>query len=347
MSFTTEPKPGPTIAQPTGAKSTSQQSARERAVAILTQPAAPAPTTAQEHPVRNPTQISAEELSAVKSRSSEQSSESTEQKDTTDSPQTTVTETKKAENPLSPHYALLARKEKALRVKAQELKAREDSFRAKEEAVKSKEAEYQSKYIPKDRFTNDTLAALSEVGITYDQLTSLILNQPKPEDAAQNAAFHKLEAEIKALRDAQEASKKSYEDSQTNAYNQAVTQIRNETKQLVNSDPSFEVIKATNSVNDVVELIERTFKDDGVLLSVEEAAKEVEEYLMEEAYKLANLKKVQSKFKPATPTQTQAPKQQETTKQPQPMKTLTNSASATRPLTARERAIAAFKGQLK
>ena len=134
------------------------------------------------------------------------------------------------------------------------------------------------------------------------------------------------------------------ENQQTDAYKQAITQIRSDTKKLVTASEEFEAIANTNSVDDVVELIERTFKQDGTLLTVEEAAKQVEDYLVEEAFKLTKLKKIQQRL--ATAQKPAEPKL-EPTKQPQTMKTLTNAVSSPGKLSVRERAIAAFKGELK
>lgn len=155
---------------------------------------------------------------------------------------------------------------------------------------------------------------------------------------------------MQALKDSQERAQKAYEEQQKQSYQQALTQIRQEATQLVSQDPNYEAIKTSNAVNDVVDLIEQTFKQDGILLTVEEAANEVEEYLVEELMKLAKMQKIQSRLMPQpkaeapkppvkaeTPTATQS-------QQPQ-MKTLTNSISSSRKLTAKERAMLAFKGE--
>ncbi|MDE2106538.1 MAG: hypothetical protein KGL39_55500, partial [Patescibacteria group bacterium] len=106
-------------------------------------------------------------------------------------------------------------------------------------------------------------------------------------------------------------------------------------------------IRATNSVKDVVDLIEQTFKEEGRVMDVEEAANEVENYLLEEIEKLTRIEKLKKRME-AKPAAT--PKSDEQTpqkKQPQTMKTLTNAASSSRQLSAKERAILAFKGELK
>jgi hypothetical protein len=331
-----EPKSGPSITAPTGTSTSTQQAAREKAIAMLSTPSA-------QSPVLNQNSIAPEEMSAATGHSHLNNTA-----ETVSPTATPPEEPKVAEDPISTQYATLARKEKALRAKAiqqeQALKAKEAAILAKEEALKAKEVEYQSKYISKDKLTQDTLNALAEAGLTYDQITELMLTQNSPERQAQSAYEKRLDAKLQELENKQTQAAKSIEQQQTAAYQQALAQIRAETKQLVTIDPNFETIKETNSVSDVVELIERTFKQDGILLSVEDAARQVEDYLVEEAFKLTKLKKIQQRLTPAKPAE--APKQ-ESPKQPQTLKTLSNAVASPGKLSSRERAIAAFKGQMK
>lgn len=254
------------------------------------------------------------------------------------------------EKSLSSEYAILARKEKALRAREQQLKAKEAELKAKEEAVSGKPAAQSpsidaSKMISRDKLLEDPFSVLAELGLSYDKLTELALNAPKQEDIERSQYEKRIEAELQKLREEQESVKRAYAEQQTQAYKQAVAQIKAEVSQLVKSDESFETIRETGSINDVVELIEQTFKEDGVLLSVEDAARQVEDYLIEEAMKLARLKKVQQRLTPAQKAvaeqkATEAPKQQQ-------LKTLTNSVGSSKQLSARERALLAFKGELK
>lgn len=305
----------------------------------------------QQAPVANPSQISPEEMSAVRPPSSGE--EQKVQKNTIEgTPTEKVVEPPKEatgpkEEPLSTQYAILARKEKALRAKveAQEAatKAREVEIRAKEDALRAKEVEYQAKYISKDELLQNPLNKLGELGLTYDQLTELATNSPKPEDLARDAYTKKLEARLEALEGNHKKSVESFQEQQTQAYQQAIRQLNSEATQLVNTDASYETIKATSSVKDVVDLIEKTFKADGILMSIDEAAKLVEEELVERGLKIAGLDKIQKRLAAAK----SAEKPIEPPKQSQELKTLTNAVSSTRQLSAKERAILAFKGELK
>lgn len=339
------PIPGP-LSQASSSPSPSQQSARERAIAALQ-------GNTQSTPVSNPNQVSPEELGAIKAPTEEPQEVSGQKSTEEGQPSESQAEATKPETPLSSQYAQLARKEKQLRAQAKatqdKLKAQEAALAAREAAIKAKEAEMQGHYIPKDDIAKDPLKVLQDQGYTADQITQMLLNAPDPAAQQQAQVIDELRAEIKALKDAQESTNKTFQESQTKAYQQAVSQLKAEAKQLVNSDENFEIIKATNSYDDVVELITKTFEKENVLLSVEEAAQAVEEYLAEEAMKVARLKKIQSKLQPVetkkpAPTEGQsADSQQQGQKRP----TLTNANGAPRQLTSRERAILAFKGELK
>lgn len=232
---------------------------------------------------------------------------------------------------LSPQYAAIARREKDLRRQAK-------AIQAEKEALKAKMTEYETSYVPKNKLAEMIEKDPASLGLSYEQLTNLLLNQPKPEELA----VRDLRSEIQKVKDEQAQTKTLFEESQKKAYDQAVNQIRNDTKLLVDSDLNFETIKETNSIEAVVELIKETFDKDGILLTVEDAAKEVENYLIEEALKMANLNKVKQKLMPQ-------PTEEKAIEKPV-MKTLTNAITATSTKPGekgrRERAIAAFKGQL-
>ena len=146
-------------------QSQSAQSARDRAIARLTTP------PAQEHPVSNPSQVAPEDLSAIQAPSSEGQNNIDE---ATTSQSQEVQAKDKEKELLSTQYAQLARREKALYAKAQAreraIAEREASIQAREEAIKAKDAEYQSKYVPKERLSQDTINVLLENGLTYDHL---------------------------------------------------------------------------------------------------------------------------------------------------------------------------------
>lgn len=289
----------------------------------------------QPEAVKNPSSVSVEELGAISGQAHSSSA-----------PSESPVETKVSEEPLSSQYAVLARKEKALRAREQQFRAKEDAARrASEEAAKPKAPAFdESKYISRDKLKEDPFSALEEMGLSYDELTQRALNAPSPEQRQQEAYIRKLESRLAQIEEKQLETAKTFEQRDLEAKQQTVAQLRNEAKRLVESDANFETIKETGSINDVVELIERTFEQDGYIMSVEEAAQAVEDHLIEEAIKITKIKKIQQRLqsaaKPAEQKITDAPKQQQ-------VKTLSNNMSSTRQLSAKERAVLAFKGELK
>lgn len=250
------------------------------------------------------------------------------------------------EEMLSPKYAALARQEKAIRAKAREIKARE-------EALKSREQEVEQSYVPKskiqERLQQDPMGFLSENGISLDQMANLLMNGPKPEELY----AQRLESEIKAIKSDQEKTKTQFAEQQKKAYDQAVNQIRTKTKVLIDADPAYEMIKAEEASEAVVELIRETYEQEGFVLEIADAAQQIEDYLLDEALRKAQIGKVKARLTPQEPeipeaTKTSNPKQTITQT---PMKTLTNAqaANSSTSLSARDRrdrAILAFQGKL-
>lgn len=321
--------------------------ARARAVAIITQ-GAPAQL--------NQNNISAEELSAIKAPSEPQGEvqaqeptlEAQERQTSTNEAPKEIKETK--EDTSSNQYVLLARKEKALRAKAQQqeqaFKAREAELAKRESDLAKIRGDYESGYVSKAQLKANTLAALAEAGVTYEEVTQQQIDAGSvPRAVSDHIA--RLEARQAKLEKDLEAARQSSEQQQQDSYKAAVNQIQKDAQKLITTDPSFEMIKATGSVKDVVELIEQTFKEDGEILSVEEAASLVEEHLLAEVEKLTRIEKIKKRLAPPPAAKETANAQTPQTKQPQTMKTLTNATSSTRKITARERAVMAFKGELK
>ncbi len=341
----------------------SEQGAKARAVAAFksaSAPQTPAPQQNANHPAAlDQNAIGVEDLGSIQipkpNLQTQEPDKSTDIEASSEETETTQEPEKQEPDPaLSRQFAQMARQEKALRAKAQqqeqawakrdaELKARETALTQQSQAPSVD----LTKYISKDRLMQDPLSALAEAGTNYDEITQRVINR-QPVDPMVQQTIDKLEAKIAALEKNNEEGKKSAIDQQTAQYQAAVKQISMDAKALIKSDPvAYEAIIKTGTVKDVVKLIEDTYNKDGILLSVEEAANEVENYLVEENYNMATkIEKIRKRIGQVAPAQAPA-KTSPVAPQQSQMKTLTNAASASRPLTARERAIAAFSGKLK
>jgi hypothetical protein len=304
-------------------------------------------------PVSNPNNVSPEELSAIHpSSSSTESVEQGQKLQSEDSTQESSEVTKTKEDPISSQYAVLARKEKALRARAQQqeqaLKAREAEISAREAALRT-QAEPKvdmSKYVSIDEIRENLLGVAAKAGVSPEEITNSLLDQPR-RDPYVIAELQKRDEQIRKLEERLEGREKSDQELQQQSYQSAIKQIRRDAQELVNSDPAFETIKETRQVGEVVKLIEKTYQEDGYVMSVEEAANLIENELIDRILDTAKIKKIQQRLKPVAPaSQKQSPTQQSQQSNSQ-MKTLTNAVGSSRQLSAKERAILAFKGELK
>ena len=240
-------------------------------------------------------------------------------------PPTTETSAEKAveeTQPLSPQLAAIARERRALQQERQAFER---------EKAASAQSSTQADVVPIDRLKSEPLSVLLEHGVTYDQLTEAIL-------ASQNGyspELQALKAELKALKDGVD---KTFSEKETQQRQQVLAEMRREATQLAEGE-AFELVKATGSVPKVIKLIERTYDERGEVLDVQEAMSLVEAELEEEAMRMAKLGKVQAKLAPP-PAPTPQPQQRQ-------MRTLTNRDTASVPLSAKARAIAAFNGSLR
>lgn len=219
--------------------------------------------------------------------------------------------------PLSPQFAALAKQRRALQVKERELAEKEKALQG---------AGQQS--VDLARLKSDPLRVLLENGVTYDQLTDAVLKNN------QNSEFYTLKAEMDTLK--QSVDQKLLEREQQQEQ-QVLSEMKREAAMLASQNPEFELVRITNSVPDVVRLIEKNYRQTGEVLTVQEAMRLVETELLKDAQKIAASKKLQSQN---VPPQAQMQKHSG-------MRTLTNNHTASVPMSAKQRAIAAFYGQLK
>lgn len=251
-----------------------------------------------------------------------------------------------AADPLSPKFAILARKEKQLREMRKQIEAEKQAMESQKAQFANKGGDDSSW---KNRLAQDPYGVMLEAGLTSDQVASLLLNQPSQEDQK----LQLLQRELQTLKKQQEDVLTQNQDAQKQQYEQAKAQISKDVQRLVQGNAeNFELIQSQGAHDAVVELIEKTFQDDGYLMDLEDACKEVEDYLTEQALGLSKLKKIQAKLAPPQAIQeAQKPDPQKPTTQNPTATTLTNrmATGSVKPMNdkeRRDRAIKAFLGQL-
>jgi hypothetical protein len=242
-------------------------------------------------------------------------------------------------------FAAIIRREKAMRAKVREYEERETKTRtqyeadlaaARAEAASAAEARQLQERL-KD--PENALNVLTDMGYTDDQITQMLLNKPGPE----SQLIRSLSAKISKMEQAQQEQFKRAQEEAKNNYDSALKTIESNVNKLVRQNPDeFEVLAANDAQKSVVSYIEKVWKEEGVILDTEEAAKEIEDYLTEKSLAVSKLKKIQAR------TGVKPPPRQAAAVQSQPSPTLTNKVKqSTRPLTARERAIQAFNQNRK
>jgi hypothetical protein len=246
-----------------------------------------------------------------------------------------VEEVQEPKNDFDAKFAALSRREKQLREKEsqmqQQYEAKLAEIEAKLESLSApkveevQEVEKEPELPLEYRLKKDPLGTLSELGLSYDQLTNLALNDGKltPEmqmelmkqelESKYNSKFESLQNELL------ERDKRLEEEK----YNETVTNFKNELTSFVNSNDNYELIRANDAVDVVYDVIEEHYKETGNIMSKQEAADQVESYLEAEVEKLLKLNKLKSRF---APPQTEQPQQRE--KAPQ-SPTLSNTHSTT------------------
>ena len=215
-------------------------------------------------------------------------------------------------------FAALSRREKEIRAKEAEYEHRMAELEAKFQALEQPPEE--PKLPIEDRLRRNPFETLDEMGLGYDKLTELALNDGKltPEmqmrlmkdelEQGDKSKFEELESKLAKKEEEEEHSK--YEAIESN--------FKQEITSFVKGSNEFELINANGASDLVYEVIEEHYNDTGRVLELDEAAQAVESYLEDELEKLMGLEKVKSKF---------SPRQEQVFKR-QPSPTLSNAHSA-------------------
>ena len=182
-------------------------------------------------------------------------------------------------------FAALSRKEKALRGRELEL---EKKFGSKE------------KELPLERrIRSNPLKALEELGLDYDKLTELALNDGRlTPDMQMKLMREELENDYKekfnSLEERLNAKEKMEEEAKYDAVKQGFV---GEIESFINENQSdFEYVAHNEATDVVYDVIEEHYNETGRILDIKEAVEAVESYLEEEAEKLLNLGKVKNRL---------------------------------------------------
>lgn len=239
-----------------------------------------------------------------------------------------------------PRLDQLAKRERAFRNQQRQFQQEQQAFKSEQEKLKSAPPDTSWK----DRLKKDFINVAAEAGLSHDEIANQLMNRtPESMDIkAMKSYISSLEAKIND-------GLKQVTDTQSKAYDQALKQVARDVKIETQGNEAYELINSKGTVGQdaVLEYIKSTYEEDGILLTANEAAQEVEDFLLEEATALAKLKKVQAKLAPPAAKEEAGQKTQS-----QKTQTLTNQATTSTPSgksdakQRRERAILAMQGLL-
>ena len=176
----------------------------------------------------------------------------------------------------------------------------------KEKALRDRELELEKKYGNKEkeiplerRIRSNPLKALEELGLDYDKLTELALNDGRlTPDMQMKLMREELENDFKdkfnSLEERLNAKEKMEEEAKYDAVKQGFV---GEINSFINENKSdFEYVAHNDATDVVYDVIEEHYNETGRILDIKEAVEAVESYLEEEAEKLLNLGKVKNRL---------------------------------------------------
>ncbi len=206
-------------------------------------------------------------------------------------------EQKTQEVTLSPQLTALARRE-------QKFRQQEQAFKAQQAAFEADKAEVANLRDLKAKLAAKDYSALEAEGVTYEEFVQYKLNQDDG-SSPEVKAVNELREELNSLKSEQ----KKNEEKQ---FEQVKGQYRSDIKALVAQDPQYSSVKEMQAEEHVLQHILDTFEQDNEVLSVAQAAQEVEDQLVLEAEKFSGLSKIKAKQTPPEPEKKVLPPPQKT-----------------------------------
>lgn len=224
-------------------------------------------------------------------------------------------EAPKQDDKFASKFAALSRKEKTLREQERNLQQTAQRLKAMETELKKMQEERNGADTSlKARLKSDPLKVLAEEGLTYEELSERVLNDgnPTPQrmiEQMRSELQREYKSELEALK---QQIREKEENEQKKQYETAENNFKAELKQYIDGNEKYELTKANGAYDLAFDVAKEYYDQTGKVLSYEEAADLVEGHLEEEANRILQLKKIQSKIqkppqppveaKPASPT---------------------------------------------
>ena len=188
----------------------------------------------------------------------------------------------------SRQFAALARKERAIRQKEQEM-ANFAKQREQYEGTSTRLADLQ-------RLAKENPAKLlGELGINYDELTQQVINEGNPTEEQQlRLENEKLQARLGKLEEVYDNQRQLAEQAQVSA---ARTQLVDNIKNFVDDSSTFEMVQHHDAYGLVAQVMQEHYNTTKEVLEYGDAAKLVEDHFMAEAERYLGSSKLQARFR--------------------------------------------------
>lgn len=226
-------------------------------------------------------------------------------------PEATLPEVPKApeeQDKFGSKFAALSRKEKEIRQRETQYQSEMKRIEAeKAELSKWREEKQTAESVFQAKLKENPLKTLEELGLTYEDLTRMQLNEqnPTPEMLIKRTRQELESGYKKELEELRQSMKQKEEQEETKKHEQTVTGFKKEISNFVDANAdTYELIKMNDAQETVFEVIQEYYQETGRLLSIEEAAKYTEEVLESEARKVLEAKR----FKQPAKQPSEAPK---------------------------------------
>ena len=208
--------------------------------------------------------------------------------ETTEAPEAAEAPPEPERPDFSRQFAALARKERALRQKEQEI-ANFAKEREQFEGTSTRLADLQ-------RLAKENPAKLlGELGINYDELTQQVINEGNPTEEQQlRLENEKLQARLGKLEEVYDKQRQQAEQAQIKA---AHTQLVDNIKNFVDDSSTFEMVQHHDAYGLVAQVMQEHYNTTKEVLEYGDAAKLVEDHFMAEAERYLGSKKLQERFR--------------------------------------------------
>lgn len=183
-------------------------------------------------------------------------------------------EEEKQQELYSSKFAALSRMDREFQKQKKEFEAQRKAWEEEKTSL-AQRAEHADSVLNRLQNPGEALKLMEEHGLTYEQLTKLVLNDGEPTpDMLVNKTEEKLMNRINELEQKLEERERQkleqYESQQIDAF-------KGQINDFINSNEEFEVIRAMDAAGEVFTIIEEHFNETGKVLDIQEAAQQLEE----------------------------------------------------------------------